>query len=52
VDGGPWRTVDLRAKRGDARRIVHRGSLAKGTHTLEVRARSGAAAIDALLLIR
>jgi hypothetical protein len=52
LDGGPWRTVDLRAKRPHARRIVHRGSLGKGTHTLEVRVRSGAAAIDALLLLR
>jgi hypothetical protein len=52
MDGGPWRTVQLRAKRSHARRIVHRGSLGRGTHTLEVRVGSGIAAVDALLLIR
>ena len=52
VDGGRWRTVDLRAKAPRARRIVHQAGLAPGTHTLEVRAGSGAPAVDALLLIR
>jgi hypothetical protein len=52
VDSGPWRTIDLRAKKPHAQRIVHRSALGTGTHTLEVRVRSGEAAIDALLLIR
>jgi subtilisin family serine protease len=52
LDGGSWRTVDLRAKASRARRIVHRAQLAPGAHTLEVRADSGKPAVDALLLIR
>jgi hypothetical protein len=52
LDGGHWRSVDLRAKTARARRIVYRAGLAPGTHTLVVRAGSGEAAVDALLLIR
>jgi subtilisin len=52
VDRGRWRTVDLRGKTARARRIVYRARLAPGTHSLEVRAGSGEAAVDALLLIR
>jgi hypothetical protein len=52
VDDGPWRLVDLRAPISRARRVVHRATLTAGPHRLEIRAASGVAAIDALLLVR
>ena len=52
VDGGPWRTVDLRARKTRARRVVYAADLPSGRHTLEIRAGSGEAALDALLLLR
>lgn len=52
IDGGAWQRVDLRASRDRARRVVFSRRLRTGAHTIEIEARSGAPAIDAIVIQR
>lgn len=53
VDGGPWRTISLRASRNGHRRVVFSRRLPPtGNHTIEIQRRTGRPAIDAILVIR
>ena len=52
VDGGPWRTVDLRSSGDRHRRVVFSRRVPDGAHRLEIRVKQGRAALDAILILR
>ena len=51
VDGGPWQRVALKARRNAGKRVVFSQRLEPGDHAIEVQARRGLAALDALLIL-
>ena len=52
IDAGNWHTVNLKAGKTGQRRVVFGQRVAPGEHIMEIEARSGRTAVDAILIIR